>query len=846
MGRKKKKHHKAAQKAKTLQPLDHMAAEHLSAGRFRQAIDAFKELFKTAPETHRPHLLTAYDGLFNQRMEKGMLQEAGMVLDQMEKLAGNVPFMARIRLLLKSQKFAAAAEVAAIYLASCDTLPEAHADLAADALVTAFEEMPRLQVLPPAITDDLARIQSALKAVCEQGYAKALLAIKPIGLRSIFISWKWLVKGLCALYTKEDEKALAAFGKIATGSTPESYASAYLRLLSDKAPSDFAAQPPAVLEAACAAAGFAKMAKVIARAEYLWRVKRFRDSHAHLIGAMEEFPSLSAGLGRTLSELYYNACFEMPFEPGQKYVRHLLHCAFDRKAGTTCAEQIWAQRSAALFMEAHSTADRPILEQWEKFLSLHAALHGERPKVCALIYNRLGNLFCQPARENPLFSFLFNPRKRARTSLRNPEMARRCFEKSVKADPGDKTGQLSLIGFYEKIGAAPKVNRLLDQMIKQFPGEKDVLFKAGQRCVARKAFVKAISYLEQALALDPMDKSLREALIIACIQAALNHVHKGQVKKARLLLPRVIEASDEHSDDFNRGRAFLYARWAALEQLNGDPLKAAKMWDQAMAHRQSSELRLHFFYWIMASYYGVESRLLKDSEGLIGKVLKKPASAAIAVDLVDILSYIRGLSEPLNMPAAQMGRIDRYIGRAAASEMTRDQAKAILHYALLDDPVNPVIAATCVGNMLKRNPDDAFFRYYRYLSLCEDRRLFGNTQAKIKELTALLQLAREQKETAVALEIQKRLNQLEEIRRLEETRRWDDDDDDDDEDDEYPFGELDDEDEDEMDEEELEALLDKIPLPWPSFPHSKRSKAKPTKPPKKKKPPSGPQQLDLF
>ncbi len=63
MGKKKKKKHKADQKAKTAQPLERQASEYLAAGRFRQAVDAYKELFKKDPETYRPHLRASYSNL---------------------------------------------------------------------------------------------------------------------------------------------------------------------------------------------------------------------------------------------------------------------------------------------------------------------------------------------------------------------------------------------------------------------------------------------------------------------------------------------------------------------------------------------------------------------------------------------------------------------------------------------------------------------------------------------------------------------------------------------------------------------------------------------------------------
>ncbi|MFZ1986930.1 MAG: hypothetical protein WAU91_21135, partial [Desulfatitalea sp.] len=393
---------------------------------------------------------------------------------------------------------------------------------------------------------------------------------------------------------------------------------------------------------------------------------------------------------------------------------------------------------------------------------------------------------------------------------------------------------LSLIRFYETNGDTGKVNKLLDRMVKQFPGEKDVLFKAGQRCLERKALVKGMSYLEQALALDPMDKIVRETFIVACIKAAHNYASKRQIEKSRELLPRVIDASDAHSDDFNLGRAYLYARWAALEQLNGENAAAEALWVQAMAHQPTGKVKLHYFYWIFARHYGVPLRSLKPSEELVRKSLKAPVDVAIAVDFVDTLLYVRRLPESSMLLAGEISRIHRYITRAVEKEMTRPQAKTIMSYALSDCCESPDFAVACADNMLQCNPDDAYFRYYRYLFQQEDGWFAPTLQKEIGELKAILRLAREQKESAVATQVQKRLKELEEADRFAQGSS--------------PFGDMPDEmnddvDEDEMDDELIKALMNGFIPPRRSSSTSRRSKAKAGK---KKSSPPGPEQLELF
>jgi hypothetical protein len=486
-----------------------------------------------------------------------------------------------------------------------------------------------------------------------------------------------------------------------------------------------------------------------------------------------------------------------------------------------------------LYTQVYSQADEPVMDRWEEFIGLHALIYGESPRVRALVYHRLGDFFATQAPNDMLSPFFLGRRRRKHPMFRNPELAQRCYEKSLEANPDAKDTQLSLIRFYETNGDAGKVNKLLDRLVKQFPGEKDVLFKAGQRCLERKALLKAMGYLEQALALDPMDKIVRETFIVACITAAHNYASKRQAEKSRELLPRVIDASDAHSDDFNRGRAYLYVRWAAFEQLNGDSARAEAMWAQAKAQRPGGETKLHYFYWIFARHYGVPSGSIKTSEELVRKSLKAPVDVATAVDFADTLLYMRRLPESHILLAGEINPIYRYIARAVKLEMTRPQAKSIMTYALSDCCESPDLALACADNMLQCNPDDAYFRYYRYLAQQEDGRAL-TSKKELGELKNILQLAREQQESTVATQVQKRLKELEAADRFAQGTS--------------PFGDMPDEDmdddemdEDELDEELIKALMNGFMPPRRSSSTPRRSKAG-----KKKSSPPGPQQLELF
>lgn len=816
---KKKKKKSGGSKVLYPKTLEQQAKNHLSAGRFRQAVDHYKALIKQDPDAYLPGLRAAYEGLYKQRLDKGMLVEAGMVLDQLEKLPGDAHSVESIRLWLKSREFAKAAGVAIKVLAGGVQIPPQEGALVADALVMAFEESPPPQALPDAVGDHLQRIQTALAAVAGQAYQRALSAVRDIGLQSIFFSWKCLVKGYCAFYSQEDAKALAAFKMIAAGTVPEAAAVPYVELLAHPAGGGDVTRDPDLLASMCAVAGYPEIAPALARAEYLWQVGRFRDSLNHMLSALDHFPTLSPGLAYTLTELYYNACFQLPSEPAWKYFRQLARSARAKSNGNVLA-QFWASRSAALYFEQQDF-DEQILMQWEHFLELDASPYAGSPKVRALVYGRMGDLFSEEIPDDNPFGFFFSRRRRNTITLRNTGLARYCYEKSLEADPDSRDTRLARIGFFEKINDSASVNRHLDQVIKQFPEEKDVLFKAGVRCMNRKALVKAMNYLDQALALDPTDRAVREMYSVACIRAAHNYALKDRADKFRALLPNVIAVADANADHFNLGRAYLYARWAAFEQLAGNDTEADRIWRQALAEQPAGEFKVHVFYWIVAQYYGVPDRHRQRSLAAVRKALKGAADPITAAALADTLLYAQDLPEPVMGLWAETDRFERYMLRAAGMETTRAQAKSILAYALSDECDHPEIAKRCVDNMLQRHPDDAFFRYHRFLAQYSAAGSFQDLPKQIWELETILQLAREQKEARVAVAVQKMRNELEAIKNHEIT---------DDPEMDFP---------DDFDEQEVEAMTD-------LFDALKRSSRKNKKTPEKKPKPKGPEQLELF
>ena len=486
---------------------------------------------------------------------------------------------------------------------------------------------------------------------------------------------------------------------------------------------------------------------------------------------------------------------------------------------------MWARRSLALLSEQHADFDPFILEHWEKFIDLYESHNGVSPRVRALVYSRLGDLFAEEMPDDNPFSFFFHRRRRREPKLRNVQLARHCYQESVQADPDALPLQLAQVSFFEKVGDTSRVNKLLDRLIRQFPDEKEILFKAGVRCAERKAFTKAMKYLERALALDPMDKGLREHFIVTCIRAARQYVRKSNPEKARALLPRALEWSDAHSDDFNRGRAYLYARWTAMAHLLHAQDDAMQLWGQAMAHRQGSELKLHFFYWVVAGSYGVAQPLSQKSDAFVEKTLNGAFSADMALDCILTLQYANLLPGWISDLRRKKDRVERYLIRGATAEMTRRQAGTVVSFALSEECSRTDIADAYIRHVLKQNPDDALFRYYRYLARLPSAAEYSDIDDDVQELETILRLAREQKEATVTLAVQKLLREIDAMHPSGGFGG-------------NPFFDFD----DDLEEEDMEAVDDI----FSAFFGQPPKKQKPPKKHKEKSGTQGPQQLNLF
>jgi tetratricopeptide (TPR) repeat protein len=818
--KKKKKGKSGASQAPASPPeIQARAQTHLEAGRYRQALDAFKQLAKADPDAPTDGIQAAREGLYRQMLDKGMLEEAAMVLESMEGGGGAQGSTEIVHLHFQKKDFAKAAEAAAGALAEGTSLSPKAAVNAADALILSFEEVPDL---PEPVARERNAVLDALRRVAEKDYEGALAAVKPLGMRSIFAAWKWWIKGVCAFYQKEDEKARKAFGAIQADSVPGRAAGPFRKLMADSGEPEQKPSAPSMLEAEFAVAGCGEAAAPLARAQYLCRVNRHRDSHAHLMETLQQFPTMSNGLTRSLAEFYYNRPLFQPPQTAFKYMDALIRAWFNRPEPAV-AESFWTRRMAAIGSERFERPDEELLERWENVIDSYEAERGDAPLVKALVYERMGNFFAREIEDDSPFGHFFS-RRRKTPELWNQELAEECFELGADALPRIES-ELNRIAFYEKTGDDSAANRLLDEVIRDYPPHKEVLHKAGSRCMERNALIKGMKYLEQALSMDPMDKRLRKDYLVICSRAAIRYIQNGQIEKARALFPRMIEAADAHAHHWVLGLDTVQVRISIFERLLGNDEGAESFWRKANAHPFSDPFILLLFYWMMGSYYGLRENQLKETKANIWKAMEDAPKIDHAQEIVTALDFAG------NLPKAPSGleefryQFHDYLLRLAEGELNASDAGPLFYYVYSPACRSAELADALIEAGLRRDADDAFFGYHRFL-FHNFPRIYeeGPEPSDYEELESLLKKARAQNHLETAKQIQ---NHLEEWKREEalgdedEEYEWDDDDDDEDEFEvggDFPFPlpkewqELRDEIENlkNMDEEDMEEALHKL------------------------------------
>lgn len=87
------------------------------------------------------------------------------------------------------------------------------------------------------------------------------------------------------------------------------------------------------------------------------------------------------------------------------------------------------------------------------------------------------------------------------------------LEQSLQLDPDDRDTYLHLVKLHQQAGNDKDYHQWIEQAVKQFPNDSQVLLAAVTAATARKAYKKAAGFATRVLELDPINSKARNILI---------------------------------------------------------------------------------------------------------------------------------------------------------------------------------------------------------------------------------------------------------------------------------------------------------------------------------------------
>ena len=760
MAKKKKRSHRKATPYKTLptEVLDQKARLDLEQKNYRRAKDWLKELYKRDREQYLPMLVECYRFLATQMIERGQTAEAKTVLDQIRTLSGGESDLASETLLaLKSGDFSTAARVFVdTYSRQKNALSQRNASIAADALVMAFEDFPQLKMHNPELLNELTAIQGALKKVCNEQFTEAIDELKNVSYHSLFSNWKLFIKGLCAFYARQDQKALEAFKRLSQDSLLSKAADPFFFLLDEKARhfgKNELKEP--LLKKVCTIANKPELEYVLPRAEYLWQINRYRDSYVHVSRMLNAFPSENPGLLQALTQFYFNAVFHLGERQATKYLEGLSKQVSPSRNRPSVDYLLFLKVKNLFFGSAPD--DYALQEMWEEYLSLYTNIHGENRKLCALVYVHLGNLYSEKIESNPFLSFFsFH---RPRVEVRNVELAERFYEKSLELNPAAKDAHLHLLRLFETTKNKNKANRKLDEISALFPDDKETLVKNGNNCLNRKAFIKGIEYLQKARDLDPLDSSLKENLCVAYIMASRLYAKKRQAKRYRNFMDQALNLGEPNIDNFSLGHPYLNARLAAFEIISGHESEGERLLEKIL-EESSHRFGLSYFAYLIWKIYSVPARYVKILEAPINNDLNDPIPSKAAV-LTSIILYIEQIdSSKDRWFRDEANRVTKYALEAAKKKCRPEDARKIVDYAFTRGGEGEKLRRKYIHKMLQNDSEDPFFLYLKYQDE-SDKGIRPSSARDLERLKIILKLAQDRNDRLLIDVLNKEINAIE-------------------------------------------------------------------------------------
>jgi len=554
----------------TLDQLKNRVEKAVSEGRFQQALELGKQLYKQEPTpAHRTLLLQTYLGRARQLSGQGLTREARVVLENALPLIGNeAPWLEQVatelavgghvaeslRVLARVPGSAVEAQVLARAADAALRQGAAGRKLLPDSLQAPFD----------LIVHAFARLEAGQDDAAKE-------ALQGIGLQSPFLEWKLLLRGLQAYYVRDDARALDNWSRLSTERLPARLA-APLRFLID--PAFRLAQPPetqALLQRQTdriQGSGLVQPLRAIQAALAAQELPQaFRLTERLLPSLKAEAPQLVP----RLAHCFYWTIIQNGQPPDMERYRRLFGAPADDPELT---------RLEALALEHCDDLESAhrMWQRYEKTVADNPAVWpgelGQRAR--ALIWCHMGRNAASMPDAKQLKKLPAFMRDGFRHLPKLKPSAEECFQRSLTLAPDQRETHEAAFDFHEKRDEPAKAEAAARSLLEHFPEHVPTLEKLADQCLATEKHADALGLLQRALKSNPLDRRLRGRVSNAHTLLARSHAEADRFDAARAEYQAALAFHE------GKGSETIYCKWAVCEFRAGVPERAEELIRQAL------------------------------------------------------------------------------------------------------------------------------------------------------------------------------------------------------------------------------------------------------------------------
>jgi tetratricopeptide (TPR) repeat protein len=636
-------------------------AAALREGRFMEALDLARQVYKAELNAvNQETLFNAYLWRCRQLRGQDKACDAATTLQKAVSLAAGQP--ARLGALAEELAACGQTRQALDLLTPFPDSPARGRVLARIADIAIRQEAGGRSLLPEEYRADFDRVLQAFGQLEANQHDAARETLQAISLRSPFLEWKLLLRGLHGYYQGDDARAVENWQRLTPDRLPARLA-APLRSRIDAAYR--LAQPPPAQSALQQQADSLQDQSLIAQLRALRAglssnrslSKAFRLAESILPILRQQAPDLVPRLaacfywtiitaGHPDDVPHYQRVFGPP--PDDPHFHRLQALACEHHHGWQEAHAHWQAYVAS--MGANSAAwPREQARRAQALVWLHMGRNAANVPDTDRIPNLPRFLRNHPDRPKP---------------LKPP--ADKCYQNSIKLAPDLLEAHESLFKYHKERGQAAKAEKAARQLLKQFPEHGPTLEALADLLLESGHYAEAVGLFQRTLKSKPLDRKLRLKLSAAHSHNARSHAEAGRFKEARAEYEAALESSD------GRGNSSVLCKWAACEFKAADAARAEELIGQAL-QQNGQPVAVAYSMLIEAIRLKLPKPLKDRFDREFKEALDEPPTGAAAAAALHTAATHRAAGVSYVGQKTHEKKVLAYLDRARSVDFTEDE-----------------------------------------------------------------------------------------------------------------------------------------------------------------------------